>query len=90
MLAKELGPDWREKLADFEERPFAAASIGQVHKATLHDGRDVAMKIQVMRGLVTSNKAISLNCCGVSCKLEIFSLFTGQKWPSVRVTCFEE
>ena len=34
-------------MTNFDQRPFAAASIGQVHKATLLDGRDVAMKIQV-------------------------------------------
>ncbi|XP_070578812.1 atypical kinase COQ8B, mitochondrial-like [Ptychodera flava] len=46
VLQKELGKDWREKVKHFEEKPFAAASIGQVHHATLHDGREVAMKIQ--------------------------------------------
>lgn len=46
VLVKELGKDWHEKIAHFEERPFAAASIGQVHRAVLHDGREVAMKIQ--------------------------------------------
>ncbi|XP_074662126.1 atypical kinase COQ8B, mitochondrial-like [Tubulanus polymorphus] len=45
-LNKELGPDWREKVQSFDSKPFAAASIGQVHRATLHDGREVAMKIQ--------------------------------------------
>ncbi|KAH9382786.1 hypothetical protein HPB48_023348 [Haemaphysalis longicornis] len=33
--------------ASFEHKPFAAASIGQVHQATLHDGREVAVKIQI-------------------------------------------
>lgn len=42
----QLGEDWRSKVATFDEKPFAAASIGQVHLATLHDGRSVAMKIQ--------------------------------------------
>ncbi|CAI2739031.1 unnamed protein product, partial [Dicrocoelium dendriticum] len=46
VLIAELGPDWPIKLASFEEKPFAAASIGQVHQAILHDGRLVAMKIQ--------------------------------------------
>ncbi|NP_001087459.1 acoenzyme Q8B L homeolog [Xenopus laevis] len=46
VLENELGHGWREKLEYFEERPFAAASIGQVHLARLLDGREVAMKIQ--------------------------------------------
>lgn len=46
VLEEELGADWREKLSSFEERPFAAASIGQVHHGVLTDGREVAMKIQ--------------------------------------------
>ena len=37
----ELGPNWKDKLASFDEKPFAAASIGQVHLATLPDGRHV-------------------------------------------------
>ena len=35
-----------ELFAEFEPEAFAAASIGQVHRATLHDGREVAVKIQ--------------------------------------------
>ncbi|KAL2098844.1 hypothetical protein ACEWY4_005324 [Coilia grayii] len=45
-LNADLGPSWRDKLEMFEERPFAAASIGQVHLARMKDGREVAMKIQ--------------------------------------------
>lgn len=45
-LNKDLGPSWRDKLEYFEERPFAAASIGQVHLARMKGGREVAMKIQ--------------------------------------------
>uniref|UniRef100_A0A6I8P883 Atypical kinase COQ8A, mitochondrial n=1 Tax=Ornithorhynchus anatinus TaxID=9258 RepID=A0A6I8P883_ORNAN len=45
-LNSDLGPNWRDKLEYFEERPFAAASIGQVHLARMKDGREVAMKIQ--------------------------------------------
>ncbi|CAG5136898.1 unnamed protein product, partial [Candidula unifasciata] len=45
-LNKHLGPDWKSHLSEFDEKPFAAASIGQVHKARLLDGREVAMKIQ--------------------------------------------
>ncbi|NXH73070.1 COQ8A kinase, partial [Hydrobates tethys] len=45
-LNNDLGPNWRDKLESFEERPFAAASIGQVHLARLKNGKEVAMKIQ--------------------------------------------
>ena len=66
VLVDELGPEWRDKLKQFDEKPFAAASVGmnlffrmkafnlivilsftgQVHYGVLHDGREVAMKIQ--------------------------------------------
>lgn len=46
VLAAQLGPDWRDSFADFNDKPAAAASIGQVHRATWHDGREVAVKIQ--------------------------------------------
>ena len=46
-LIDQLGADWRSKFSEFSETPFAAASIGQVHAAQLHDGTNVAVKIQV-------------------------------------------
>src|SRR5215471_18926613 len=46
VLAADLGADWRDNFAEFSDRPAAAASIGQVHKARWRDGRQVAVKIQ--------------------------------------------
>ena len=45
-MASELGPDWQKSFASFELDAAHAASLGQVHKATLHDGRRVAAKLQ--------------------------------------------
>ena len=46
VLAQQLGGSWRQRFRHFDDTPAAAASIGQVHRATWHDGRDVAVKIQ--------------------------------------------
>jgi aarF domain-containing kinase len=47
VLAANLGDNWRDLFGEFEDKPIAAASIGQVHRATLKsDGTRVAVKIQ--------------------------------------------
>lgn len=46
VLEERLGEDWHRLFLEFEDKPAAAASIGQVHRAVWHDGREVAVKVQ--------------------------------------------
>src|SRR5260370_20383585 len=46
LMRREFGGPLRRVFSDFDERAFAAASIGQVHRATTVDGDDVVVKVQ--------------------------------------------
>jgi predicted unusual protein kinase regulating ubiquinone biosynthesis (AarF/ABC1/UbiB family) len=46
VIESELGRSLEDAFAEFEVEPMASASIGQVHRARLHDGTEVAVKVQ--------------------------------------------
>ena len=46
VIEQDLGEKLPASFAEFEEEAVAAASIGQVYRARLHDGREVAVKVQ--------------------------------------------
>ncbi len=45
-MQAELGPEWLGRFGDFTKEPAAAASLGQVHRATSLDGKPLAVKLQ--------------------------------------------
>ncbi|HEY2890951.1 MAG TPA: AarF/ABC1/UbiB kinase family protein [Dongiaceae bacterium] len=45
-MSTELGPHWQKRFAAFEHEAAAAASLGQVHRATSHEGELLACKLQ--------------------------------------------
>jgi len=45
-MTSELGPGWEARFGSFEHQPAAAASLGQVHRATAKDGSRLAVKLQ--------------------------------------------
>jgi len=45
-MQAELGANWRERFGEFDLKPAAAASLGQVHRATWQDGAPLACKLQ--------------------------------------------
>jgi predicted unusual protein kinase regulating ubiquinone biosynthesis (AarF/ABC1/UbiB family) len=96
VLERELGCRAESVFAEFEWGPLAAASIGQVHAAQLHDGRAVAVKIQYP-GVADSIRAdlkntellatfLSLIMGGMSPRKLSFDLRGASREMSVRIT----
>jgi ubiquinone biosynthesis protein len=75
VLEAELGGALEGHFASFDEAPLASASIGQVHRATLPDGREVAVKVQ--RPGVDEMVALDLEL------LEMFARALAQNLPPV-------
>ena len=70
VLRQELGNDWKSNLKEFNPKPVAAASIGQVHRAVLNDGRVVAIKVQVLTNF-KFRFYISSHKCNDICSINI-------------------
>lgn len=70
-MATELGANWKDRFETFNLKPFAAASIGQVHEATTKDGVRVAVKVQYP-GVADSIKSDIDNLVGV---MKVWNMF---------------
>ena len=69
VLGREYGKGWERRFSAFDYEPVAAASIGQVHRATTPDGRDLALKIQypgVARSIASDVDNVAVLVCGCS------------------------
>ncbi|XP_063146249.1 aarF domain-containing protein kinase 1 isoform X1 [Candoia aspera] len=73
VIQEDLGKGINELFASFEDVPLGAASLAQVHKAVLHDGRTVAVKVQHPKVQAQSSKDILL--------MEILILVVKQIFP---------
>lgn len=71
VMHDQFGEKWQSKFKSFDEKPFAAASIGQVHRGVLHDGTEVAIKIQYM----DISKSIESDLNNLIAMLRFFNLF---------------
>jgi predicted unusual protein kinase regulating ubiquinone biosynthesis (AarF/ABC1/UbiB family) len=67
VLGREYGKGWERRFSAFDYEPIAAASIGQVHRASTVDGRDLALKIQYRAAWpIRATSITSQWCCGFS------------------------
>ena len=79
VMNEEFGTGWRDKFSEFDEQPFAAASIGQVHRGVLKaDSKVVAVKIQYP-GVAKGIESDITNLMGI---LKIANVIPESKCPS--------
>jgi predicted unusual protein kinase regulating ubiquinone biosynthesis (AarF/ABC1/UbiB family) len=78
MLENELGGAPDDVFASFDREPIAAASLGQVHRARLHTGEDVAVKIQYP-GIARAIEADFRNLTALLLPLRL-----GSQWESLK------
>jgi predicted unusual protein kinase regulating ubiquinone biosynthesis (AarF/ABC1/UbiB family) len=83
VLRSDLGRSVEEVFAEFADEPMAAASIGQVHRAVLQDGRDVAVKIQYP-GVAEAIRADLANTELLTAFLRFAALASGSALPDTR------
>jgi predicted unusual protein kinase regulating ubiquinone biosynthesis (AarF/ABC1/UbiB family) len=81
MVRNELGKDPADLFETFEKGPFAAASIGQVHRATLKSGQRVAVKIQYP-GIARAMAADVRNLMAL-----VFPMRLSRGWQSLKAQC---
>ncbi len=81
LLLSELGRPLEELFDAWEDQPIASASIGQVHRATLHDGRRVAVKVQ-HPGIAD---AIEADLSNARLMEMAFAMLGGRKFESKRL-----
>ncbi|XP_036170210.1 aarF domain-containing protein kinase 1 isoform X3 [Myotis myotis] len=73
VIREDLGKEIHDLFVSFDDTPMGAASLAQVHKAVLHDGRTVAVKVQHPKVQVQSSKDILL--------MEVLVLAVKQLFP---------
>ena len=83
VVRNEFGKDPEELFLTFDKQAFAAASLGQVHRATLNSGEKVAVKIQYP-GIARTIEADFRNLSAL-----ILPLRLGKDWESVKAQCGE-
>jgi predicted unusual protein kinase regulating ubiquinone biosynthesis (AarF/ABC1/UbiB family) len=88
VLQADLGRPAGEVFAEFTDKPMAAASIGQVHRAVLHDGRQVAVKIQYP-GAAEAIRADLANTELLATFFRFASSAAGTTMPDLRTTTRE-